>query len=193
MLEERLKQKGGDCGKHDESTCTSHVISPNLNEIIEDKGVTYTGVIDTISNVTYSLVAGIILDYSSGLDARGILASRASATVINSATGGLYGTWRDFVFRITRTTKESGHIKKTIADLIAFNTFQVPVYALALTIGSLVQDEDIDYEKVLTGCRNLAIISPLIGPTLGWYMNRIRNLFGIKTPAERASYTKNQK
>ncbi len=46
----------------------------------------YTGIIDTIGNVSYSIIAGSVLDYLSGLNLKGIIASRASATIINTTT-----------------------------------------------------------------------------------------------------------
>lgn len=142
--------------------------------------------VDTAGNISYSLIAGSILDYCAGLNFTGIIASRASATVINSVTGGPYGWWREKTFKITKTNEESGRIKKTLVDLLAFNTFQVPIYSVAVAIGSLVSEGKIDMEKVQNGATYLATISPFIGPTLGWYMDACRKLFGIKSAAEGA-------
>ncbi len=84
-----------------------------------------------------------------------------------------------------KTTKESSQKKKRITELIAFNTFQIPVYAAAIAIGSLAQEGTIQYEKMIKGTGNLLMISPLIGPTMEWYMNKTRELFRIKTPEEK--------
>ncbi|MBN2567351.1 L-alanine exporter AlaE [Candidatus Woesearchaeota archaeon] len=156
------------------------------NALHDKESRTYTGLIDTLGNVTFSLAVGSLLDYSSGLDWRGIVGSRASASALNTTTGGLYGGWRDYIFRITRTTEKSHWLRNRGADLLAFNTFQVPVYAVALSVGSLVQEGEFDYYKVLEGCKNLAVISPLIAPTMGMYMNRVRKWFGVSTPEQRA-------
>ena len=143
-------------------------------------------IVDTAGNITYSLLVGIPLDCSAGLNCTGVAASRATATAINSVTGGPYGWWREKTYQVTRTTEESGKARKTLVDLLAFNTFQVPIYATALAIGSLVSEGTIDTEKVMDGARNLAIISPLVGPTMGWYMDWFRGLFGVKSAAEGA-------
>jgi len=143
-------------------------------------------VVDTAGNITYSLIVGSLLDYSAGLNLAGIVASRASATAMNSVTGGPYGWWREKIFKTTKTTEKSGKIRKTLVDLLAFNTFQVPIYAAAVAIGSYVSEGKVDMEKVQNGATYLATISPLIGPTMGWYMDGFRKLFGIKSAAEGA-------
>ncbi len=142
--------------------------------------------VDTAGNILYSLIVGSLLDYSAGLDLAGIVASRASATAINSVTGGLYGWWREKVFKATKTTEESRKLRKTLVDLLAFNTFQVPIYAAAVAIGSYVSEGKADMEKVQNGAVYLATISPLIGPTMGWFMDGFRKVFRLKSAAEGA-------
>lgn len=156
------------------------------SKLREDVSARKVAVVDTAGNITYSLIAGSILDYCAGLNLSGIVASRASATAINSVTGGPYGYWREKVFKTTRTNEKSGKIRKTLVDLLAFNTFQVPIYATAVAIGSLVSEGKIDMEKVQNGALYLATISPFIGPTLGWYMDGCRKIFGVKSAAEGA-------
>ncbi len=142
--------------------------------------------VDTVGNISYSLIAGTILDSCAGLNFAGIVASRASATAINSVTGGPYGWWREKAFKLTKTSEESGKIRKSLVDLLAFNTFQVPIYATAVAIGSLISEGKVDMEKVQNGATYLATISPFIGPTLGWYMDGCRKLFGVKSAVEGA-------
>lgn len=145
-----------------------------------------TALVDTGGNVTYSLIVGIILDYCAGLNLTGIVASRASATTINSVTGGPYGCWREQTYKATKTTEKSGKLRKTLVDLLAFNTFQVPIYGVAIAIGSLVSEGKVDFDKVRDGATYLAAISPFIAPTMGYYMDAFRKLFGIKSAAEGA-------
>lgn len=146
-------------------------------------------IVDTLGNVTYSLIVGGALDYWSGLDLKGIAGSRASATAMNSFTGGAYGWWREKFFNWTKTKPEHNKIRKTAVDLLAFNTFQIPIYGTGVAIGSLFQDGYVDLEKVIDGMEHLATISPLIGPTMGLYMDGFRKLFGIK-PAVNGAYKK---
>lgn len=76
--------------------------------------------------------------------------------------------------------------KKTVVDLGAFNTFQVPIYASAIAIGTFLSEGRVDLEKVKDGSRNLAMISPLIGPTMGTYIDFFRKSFNVKSAAEGA-------
>lgn len=149
------------------------------------------GLVDTGGNITYSLLVGTVLDYCAGLNCAGIVASRASATAMNTVIGGPYGWWREWAYRVTKTTKESGKVRKTLVDLLAFNTFQVPVYAAAVAIGSFLSEGKVNWDKVQDGATYLATISPFIGPTMGWYLDHFRRLFGVKSAAEGA-YQKNR-
>jgi len=73
-----------------------------------------------------------------------------------------------------------------LVDLFVFNTFQVPIYGAAVAVGSLIQHGYVDLEKALTGAKNLATISPFIGPTMNGYMSKARELFRLKSAAEKA-------
>ncbi len=144
-------------------------------------------IIDTVGNVTYPLIVGTLLDYASGLRGLGIVASRTYATGINIPTGAPYGKWRNVMFKLTRTNKESSKIRKSFVDLVAFNTFQVPLYSSVIAVGSLVSEGKIDWDKVKNGAEYLAMISPFIGPTMGWYMDGLRKVFKLKSAPEKAS------
>lgn len=147
---------------------------------------------DIVGNVSYSLILGSALDCCSGLDLAGIAASRTSASLINAVTGGPYGLWRENVFKLTGTNEKSGRLRKTLVDLAAFNSFQVPVYATAVAIGSLVSEGKVDWEKVAHGAGYLAAISPFIGPTMGWFMDGCRRVFGVRTAAQGAYNKSNE-
>jgi len=147
--------------------------------------------VDTLGLVTYSLITGATLDYASGLRGLGIVASRAYGTAINTPTGALYGKWRNFLYRKTKTTDESPNRKKYLTELLAFNTFQVPVYATAVGVGSLVSnllagEFKIDFDKVANGAGILLAISPAIGPTMGLWLEGCRKVFGIKSAPKQA-------
>jgi len=158
-----------------------------LEQKVNSTSTRKTLLVDTLGNVTYSLITGSALDISAGLDFLGIVISRSSATAINSATGGAYGWWREKAYQLTNTNSETGKLRKTLVDLLAFNAFQVPVYATSVAIGSLFSDGQVDWEKVKDGSLYLTTISPLIGPTMGWYMDWFRKRFGIKSAAEKVA------
>jgi len=133
-----------------------------------------------------------MLNYSAGLNLAGVVASRTYATAMNSIVGGPYGWWREKTFQITNTNEKSGNVRKTLVDLLAFNTFQVPSYSTAIEVGSLISEGTVDWDKVRDGATNLAFISPLIGPTMGWYLDGFRRIFGIKSATEGAYKNKKQ-
>ena len=177
-LEHVVKDLAG-CAKKNANSCSKYCKNTKSK----------TAVVDTFGSITYSILTGVPLDCSAGLSAYGVIVSRTSATGINAVTGGAYGWWREAIFNVTKTNKESRRVRKTAADLFAFNTFQVPIYATGIAIGSFVSEGTVDWDKVIDGVTYLATISPVIGPTMGWYMNWFRGLFGIKK-AEEGTYGK---
>lgn len=158
--------------------------------------------VDRAGNITYSLLTGTILDIASGLDFAGVLASRGYATLVNYLTGPPYMGHRERMFRKTKTTKDSGKLRKRLVDLLSFNTFQTPIYMGAVTCGELVQkgadylfsdgDFNIDLTKAIKGGLFLLSISPIIEPTMNLWCDGTRKVFGIKPAVERA-YEKGNK
>ncbi|MEK6927329.1 MAG: L-alanine exporter AlaE [Nanoarchaeota archaeon] len=143
--------------------------------------------VDTLGNITYPLIVGGIIDYASGLRGFGILASRSYATLINVPAGAPYGKWRNLIFKVTKTTDESSRIRQSLTDLLAFNSFQVPLYSTVIAVGSLISEGSINWEKVKHGAEYLAITSPVIAPTMGLYMDWLRKTFKLKSAPEKAN------
>lgn len=83
------------------------------------------------------------------------------------------------MYEVTKTKEESKLLRKGLVDLLSFNSFQVPIYASAIAISSLFSEGKVDFEKVSDGSAYLASISPLIAPTLGWWANCFRRMFGL--------------
>lgn len=159
----------------------------HLVEIVEkDASIAKVATVDTGASISYSLVTGAALDYWSGLSLSGIIASRSYGTAMNFFTSSPYGFWREKIHKLTRTKEESGKLRKGAADLLAFNTFQTPLYATAIAAGCLISEGRIDWEKVKSGVLHLAEISPFIGPTFGMYNDWVRKLFGVKSASEGA-------
>lgn len=73
-----------------------------------------------------------------------------------------------------------------MVDLVSFNTFQVPLYATAVGVGSFISEGKFDLEKAIKGAEHLAMISPFIAPTMGWYIDGMRRIFGVKTAVQGA-------
>ena len=173
----RKKERNSDAASSQSTQLKPSLAEPAMKSVKEKAA-------DTFGGVSYSLVTGAMLDYAVGLNLTGIIASRTSATTMNLFTSAPYGMWRNFIFRTAKTTESSRNTRKMLTDLLAFNTFQVPIYATGIAIGSFASEGRIDWEKVAKGAIFLASLSPLIGPAFGWYMDRIRKAFGAKSAAE---------
>ncbi len=148
-----------------------------------------TAVVDIFSNITYTTVVGGLMDYFSGLPLNGIVAARITSLGTNALTSAPYGMYTEFVYRITRTPEQASRTRKWVIDTLAFATFQVPVYSAVVGVGSFVSEGRVDFEKVKHGAEYLTLVSPLIGPTLGMYMNLCRKVTGLDSTAT-GSYIK---
>ncbi len=156
-------------------------------------------IVDTAGVVSYSLIVGAGMDYSAGLRGVGIVASRAYGTAINIPTGAPYGKWRDFLYKTFKTTDKSSKTKKYFTELAAFNSFQVPLYATVVGVGSLASNLietgqfKIDVDKVMRGTERLIEISPIIGPTLGLWVELVRRMFGLQSAPKKAGESLEEK
>jgi len=103
-----------------------------------------------------------------------------------SILAGLTATSNQGYSEIADYFVDTGKAQEYIVDLAAFNTFQVPVYATALSIGTLLSEHKIDTAKVSYGVNSLIMISPLIGPTLGIFMDLTRKIFELESAPEKA-------
>ncbi len=81
---------------------------------------------------------------------------------------------------------DTGKAQNYLVDLLAFNTFQVPVYVASLSVGSLVSQHRLNTDQVAYGAKTLMKISPLIGPSLGAFLDFSRKLFQLKSAPDKA-------
>lgn len=167
-------------------TTLDHLVQ-QLTQKIASQFKSRTTFADTIGKITYSIPVGIALDYfKSGLRGWGLVSSRSFATVVNFFTGYPYGKWREGWYRLTKTTEESSPLRKGLVELGAVNTFETYVYGAGVGIGSLIQNGEINYWDVQSGMEGLMMLSPFIGPTMGWWLDGTRWLLGVKSAAEEA-------
>ena len=164
----------------------------SLDDVVEksNPSVKKIAAVDTGATVAYSLIAGTCLDCAAGLNLTGVLVSRAMGTASNTATGGLYGWWREKVYDFTKTDEKSGKTRKFLTELLAFNSCRVPTYYAALCISSHISEGAVNFEKAQNGAMYLAAISPIFGPTLGLFIDSARRIFKIK-PADEGAYRRN--
>ncbi len=156
---------------------------------------------DTFGNNVFSLITGIGFDILSGLNLKGIAASRGSAALANSMTGGAYGIWRDFLAEKINHTPRLDHwmadkfgetIGKAprayLSELIAFVSAQPLIYGTVLAIGTFASEGAVNFPKVFNGMMNMVYLAPFIGPAMGYFMDLVRKMFNIRE-AGKGAYT----
>ena len=92
-------------------------------------------VADTFSMVVYCSVWDMLIEiFLSGMTFEQSLSSRLVAIPVNIIIAWPYGLYRDAVMRFARRISPAGWVKN-LADVLAYVTFQSPVYvAILLTV-----------------------------------------------------------
>ncbi|MGA2130065.1 MAG: L-alanine exporter AlaE [Candidatus Pacearchaeota archaeon] len=147
-------------------------------------------IVDTAGQMLLSLT-GAPTDYLSGLRGVGILAARSYGALAILPTGAFYGKCRNHCYKDRKVTDESPLSKKWLAEMKAFLSFQVPLYATTLAMGSLAShlgyhELKVDPEKILTGVGLLTLASPIAAPGTGLWMEAGRKIFGLDSAGKKA-------
>lgn len=129
---------------------------------------------DTVAMVTFSWVIGMTVELAiAGLTFGQSVQSRLMGTTANIATGGIYGTFRDWLFRATQTGPRAGWVRQTCIGTLAFVLFQVPLYVAVLwsTGATLAQ--------ILATVGSVTIISSVTGGPYDWFLKIVRRRFRV--------------
>jgi hypothetical protein len=128
---------------------------------------------DIFAMVIFSTVVGMIVEiYISGLALLQSVQARATAAPMNIITARPYGIYRDWLFRAFKAKNASQWIKGYL-DILAFVTFQVPLYASILfTTGA-------SGKQILISCSTLLALSFIIGRPYGLFLSLFRWLFKV--------------
>ena len=132
-------------------------------------------IIDTSAMVSYSIAIGManeILIANMSLEQS--LKSRAMSIIPNMLTGGIYGKYRDWVLKKFKTSKKSHWLKKAVADITAFASFQGPLYATILALAGA------DSDQIMTAVGSVTLMSPVLGRPYGLYLDGLRKISGLK-------------
>lgn len=94
-------------------------------------------VADTFAMVVYCSVVNMLIEiFLSGMTFEQSLSSRLVAIPVNIMIAWPYGMYRDAVMRFARRISPAGWVKN-LADVLAYVTFQSPVYVvILLTVGA---------------------------------------------------------
>lgn len=98
--------------------------------------------------------------------------SRLVAIPVNILIAWPYGMYRDLFMRAARKVSPSGWIKN-LADILAYVTFQSPVYvAILLVVGA-------DWHQIMAAVSSNIVVSMLMGAVYGYFLDYCRRLFKV--------------
>lgn len=128
---------------------------------------------DTFAMVIFCFVVGMVVEVViSGMSFEQSLASRLLSIPVNIAIAWPYGVYRDWF--VSRAGKLSAaRPVKLIADLLAFASFQLPVYAgILFSVGATL-------EQIIPAVASTAVISCAMGVVYGQFLEICRRWFRV--------------
>ena len=130
-------------------------------------------VADTFAMVVYCSVVNMLIEiFLSGMTFEQSLSSRLVAIPVNIIIAWTYGLYRDAIMRYARRISPKSGMR-TLADVVAYVTFQSPVYvAILLTVGA-------DWHQIVAAVSSNAVLSMLMGALYGYFLDYCRRLFGV--------------
>ncbi|MGG5836413.1 L-alanine exporter AlaE [Huaxiibacter chinensis] len=132
-------------------------------------------VADTFAMVVYCSVVNMVIEiFLSGMSFEQSLSSRLVAIPVNILIAWPYGLYRDAAMRLARRISPAGWAKN-LADVLAYVTFQSPVYvAILLTVGA-------DWPQIFAAVSSNIVVSMLMGAAYGYFLDYCRRLFKVDT------------
>ncbi|CFW57168.1 Small-conductance mechanosensitive channel [Yersinia enterocolitica] len=129
---------------------------------------------DTFALVVYCFVIGMIIEIViSGMTFQQSLSSRLVSIPVNILIAWPYGLYRDAFIRFARRHAGEHMWARNLADLLAYVSFQSPVYALILwSVGA-------DLEQITTAVASNALVSMAMGVAYGYFLEYCRKLFRV--------------
>ncbi|HHI0172484.1 L-alanine exporter AlaE [Escherichia coli] len=130
-------------------------------------------VADTFAMVVYCSVVNMCIEvFLSGMSFEQSFYSRLVAIPVNILIAWPYGMYRDLFMRAARKVSPSGWIKN-LADILAYVTFQSPVYvAILLVVGA-------DWHQIMAAVSSSIVVSMLMGAVYGYFLDYCRRLFKV--------------
>lgn len=132
-------------------------------------------VADTFAMVVYCSVVNMLIEILlSSMTFEQSLSSRLVAIPVNIFIAWPYGMYRDAIMRSARRISPAGWMKN-LADILAYVTFQSPVYmAILLTVGA-------DWHQIAAAVSSNIVISMLMGAVYGYFLDYCRRLFRVSS------------
>ena len=130
-------------------------------------------VADTFAMVIFCFSAGMIVEILiSGMTFQQSLASRLLSIPVNMAIAWPYGIYRDWIIKQSARFS-SNRVVRLTADLVAFVSFQIPVYTgILIAVGA-------SYDQIVTAVASTAVISCGMGVLYGQFLEICRRWFRV--------------
>ena len=130
-------------------------------------------VADTFAMVVYCTVVNMMIEiFLSGMSFEQSLSSRLVAIPVNIIIAVPYGFYRDFAMSQARRVSTSGWMKN-IADVVAYVTFQSPVYVAILLVVCA------DWHQIAAAVSSNIVVSMMMGAAYGYFLDYCRRLFRV--------------
>lgn len=129
-------------------------------------------VADTFAMVVYCTVVNMMIEiFLSGMTFEQSLSSRLVAIPVNIIIAVPYGIYRDFAMRQAR--RISPAVDENMADVLAYVTFQSPVYvAILWSVGA-------DWHQIVAAVSSNLAVSMMMGAAYGYFLDYCRRLFRV--------------
>ncbi len=129
---------------------------------------------DTFALVVYCFIAGMAIEILvSGMSFEQSLSSRLLSIPVNILIAWPYGRYRDLFIRVARRFHRHPFLLRNLADLLAYVSFQSPVYAAILwSVGA-------DGQQIITAVTSNALVSMAMGVVYGYFLEYCRRLFRV--------------
>lgn len=128
---------------------------------------------DTVALIAYSTVAGFLIELLiAGMTLAQSAQARLTAIPIVVLTARPYGLYRDWVFRVSHAN-QSRQLGQAIADIVAFVTFQIPVYILILLLAGA------SITQMIAACSSSVGIMVVSGRPYGLFLELCRRIFRV--------------
>lgn len=128
---------------------------------------------DTFAMVVFCFISGMLIEVLvSGMTLEQSLASRLLSIPVNIAIAYPYGVFRDWVLKRGAAISPTPWMKN-VADLVAYVSFQSPVYATILFVVGASP------EQIVTAVSSNAIISCAMGVLYGYFLDFCRRCFKV--------------
>ncbi len=126
---------------------------------------------DVFALITFGLTVGLLVElFVAGLSLEQALQSRLMNIPANLLIARPYGLYRDWIISRNILNKKS-FIGAALLDIIAFTSFQIPVYALCVAATGAVVDQ------IITACLGQIGAMVIMGRPFGLWIQLCRSWF----------------